>query len=78
MAQLDHPFYEVATQAQEQMARGHTIHQKFTCGRCGSRQTMAEPDKFFTKGQCEACGHETNLVVTGCNYVMVANVKHAH
>lgn len=75
---LDHPFYEVATQAQEQMAKGHSIHQKFTCGRCSSRQTMAEPNKFFLVGLCEACGYETDLETTGCNYVLVARVSTAH
>lgn len=76
--QLDYPFYEVATEAQQQMARGHSIHQKFTCGRCSSRQTMAEPNKFFIKGLCESCGYETDLEVTGCNYVLVARVARAH
>ena len=75
---LDHPFYEVAEKAHEQMCRGHSIHQKFTCQRCGSRQTMAEANKLFEKGECEECGGITDLVVNGCNFVLVARVSPAH
>jgi hypothetical protein len=48
---------------------GSVIHQKFTCAGCGSRQTMAVPDTFFTSGVCEACGVETDIARQGCNYV---------
>lgn len=75
---LDRPFYEVATEAQQHMARGHSIHQKFTCGRCSSRQTIGEPNKFFIKGLCQACGYETDLETTGCGYVLVARASRAH
>jgi hypothetical protein len=68
----DFPFFDVAAKAQEMMNAGHTIHQKFTCTGCGSRQTIGEANKFFTKGQCEECGAVTNIVVTGCNYVLIA------
>ena len=78
MPPLDHPFYEVAEKAAEQMRRGHSIHQKFTCLRCGSRQTMAEPNKFYESGECEECGGITDLVVHGCNFVLVARVSPAH
>lgn len=78
MSQLNHPFYDVARSAQEKMKEGHSIHQKFTCGRCGARQTMAEPNKFFIKGQCEECGSETDLEASGCNYVLVTRVSPAH
>jgi hypothetical protein len=70
---IDFPFWEVAQQAQDMMRQGHTIHQKFTCSGCGTRQTMGEPNKFFTKGQCEECRKETNIVASGCNFVMIAN-----
>jgi hypothetical protein len=75
---IDHPFYEVAAQAQVMMALGHTIHQKFTCARCGSRQTMAMPNVFYQLGQCEECGHETDIVAQGCNYVAMAGVLTPH
>jgi hypothetical protein len=52
------------------MEQGHTIYQKFTCYRCGSRQTMAEPNVLFHEGKCEECGAITNLLVSGCNYLV--------
>jgi len=75
---LDHPFYEVANLATKQILAGHSIHLKFTCQRCGSRQTIAEANKIFEKGECEECGGVTDLVVNGCNFVLVARVSPAH
>ena len=72
------PFDQAAAAAQVQMRAGHSIHQKFTCGRCGVRQTMAEPNQFFEKGKCEECGFVTDLVATGCNYLLVTRVSPAH
>lgn len=73
MIRLDFPFHEAADGAQQMMAHGLTIHQRFTCARCESRQTMAEPNMFFTKGRCQECGHETGLVMRGCNYSAVVS-----
>lgn len=77
LASHDYPFAEVALDAQEKMRAGHTVHQKFTCRFCGARQTMAEPNQFFAKGKCEECGAETDLIVMGCNYVLVASRRRA-
>lgn len=74
----DHPFFEVAEQALAMMNEGHTVHQKFTCCRCGTRQTIGEANKFFTKGQCEECGAITNIVASGCNYVAMIGVPVTH
>lgn len=46
------------------------IHQKWTCQHCGARQTMEQPDTFYTRGRCEECGKVT--VIARCNYVIVA------
>ena len=74
----DHPFYDVAAEASAWLRLGHTVHQKFTCARCGTRQTMAIPNVFFERGQCEECGYETNIVARGCNYVMFAGSQTEH
>jgi len=50
------------------VAKGCTFNQKFTCSHCGSRQTMAEQNKLFTSGTCEACGKVTQI--TKCNYML--------
>lgn len=34
---------------------------KFTCVTCGARQTLMQPNTFFTEGQCEECGSVTNI-----------------
>jgi hypothetical protein len=78
MPQLDFPFGDAAAEAAAHFRAGHTVHQKFTCGRCGTRQTMAEPNRFFTSGKCEECGHVTDLVVRGCGYLLVTRVSPAH
>lgn len=68
---MDHPFYEVAATAQANMEAGGTIYQKWTCRGCGQRLTMEVPNKFYKVGSCEECGAETDLVETGCNYLLV-------
>lgn len=77
MSDLDHPFYEVAERAEQVLESYHgaaTIFQKWSCAECGARQTMDIPNTFFTVGQCEECGGITDIVATGCNYMLV--VKH--
>ncbi|MET3969143.1 hypothetical protein [Bradyrhizobium sp. S3.9.1] len=72
MTAKDFPFTEVVEQASKYIEAGHVVHQKFTCHRCGSRQTMDVPNKFFLAGKCEECGAVTDIVRRGCNYVLVA------
>jgi hypothetical protein len=71
--QLDFPLDEVVKQANELFAndRDAILFQKFSCENCGRRQTMETPNKFFARGQCEECGHITDLRVKGCNYMVV-------
>jgi hypothetical protein len=74
----DHPFYEVAADAAIKMREGFTIHQKFTCARCGTRQIMAIPNVFYESGRCEECNHVTDIVARGCNYVAMVGVPTEH
>lgn len=67
----DFPFHECVATAQEVIAAGGTIYQKFTCGKCGARQTMTDSNKFYTGGKCEECGYTTDLKIMGCNYMVV-------
>jgi hypothetical protein len=69
----DHPFYDVARTALKVMQGGATIHQKWSCEKCGVRQHMPDPNKFFTHGKCEKCNHVTDLVKQGCNYMVIAS-----
>jgi len=48
-----------------------TFFQKFTCDQCFARITMDEPNKLFVLGRCDECGHFTDLVKNGCNYLAV-------
>jgi len=69
-----HPFDEVAKTAFEQMQKGATIFQQFNCAKCGTKQTMAEKNRFFTRGICEECGHETDIRHDGCNVMVMFDV----
>lgn len=71
----DFPFYEVGAEAEKQIELGNTIHQKWTCSHCGVRQTMEVPNKFFTKGRCENCKKITNILIQGCNFLLIASLK---
>jgi hypothetical protein len=67
----DHPLMECAKTASILIDEGATIHQKFTCSACGSRQTIAEANRFFTRGKCEECSHITDIARQGCNYMVI-------
>jgi hypothetical protein len=67
----DHPFDECIETASQLIDEGATIYQKFTCRNCNSRQTIDEPNKFFTHGKCEECQHITDLRFAGCNYLLI-------
>lgn len=75
MSQLDFPFLDVVAQARKHALDGHMVHQKFTCGRCGSRQTMEKPNTFFTTGRCEECRFVTDIEARGCNFVLVTHTS---
>ncbi len=66
----DHPLEECAKTAMLLIAEGATIYQKYTCANCGRRLVMDEPDRFFTKGKCDECGHVTDIQAQGCNYLV--------
>lgn len=65
------PFHEVVTGARKRMADGWTIFQKFSCEKCMQRLTMPEPNIFFTIGNCDKCGHVTDILASGCNIMAV-------
>ena len=63
------PFDEVVANAEERMRDGWTIYQQFNCAHCGVKQTMPDANKFYTRGLCEECGKETNIMKDGCNFM---------
>jgi hypothetical protein len=67
----DYPFAQVAKDADYQIKMGWDVYQKFTCDKCGSRQTMPTPNAFFTLGNCEECGYQTNIEKKGCNFMKI-------
>ena len=69
----DYSFADVAATFAIEIAKGNTIHQKFTCDKCQSRQTIATPNKMFTTGICESCGHVTDIVKKGCNSMLIVS-----
>jgi hypothetical protein len=70
---LDFPFDDCVEGATAQVRKGHTVFQKFTCRSCGARQTIDDPNQFYTHGKCEECGETTDIRVSGCNYLLIAS-----
>jgi hypothetical protein len=68
---FDHPFLDVAVQAERLIEEGAYVFQKCTCAGCSARQTMATANVFYRTGSCEECGHVTDIEAQGCNYVAV-------
>jgi ribosomal protein L40E len=71
----DHPIHECLKSANELLNQGHQVFQKFTCEKCGSRQTVDKPDMFYSHGRCEECLHVTDLRLKGCNYLAILRIK---
>jgi DNA-directed RNA polymerase subunit RPC12/RpoP len=65
-----HPFAKCVIDAKPLMDNGATVHQQFNCAKCGTKQTMEEPNIFYKTGRCEECGHITNIEKDGCNYLV--------
>jgi hypothetical protein len=70
-----YPFADVSTQADADIQDGATVYQQFNCAGCGIKQTMETPNIFYRSGQCETCGHITNIAVDGCNYLLMKSRK---
>ena len=60
-----YPFDEVVREAGRRISRGVTVFQQFACARCGSKQTMDEPNMFYIGGRCEECGALTDIRTDG-------------
>jgi hypothetical protein len=69
--QNDYPLAEVAEAAEAVAERGGQVFQKFTCAQCGNRLTINEPNKFYTRGECDQCHFITDITETGCNFLAV-------
>jgi PHP family Zn ribbon phosphoesterase len=40
---------------------GAVVYFKFTCAHCGHRCTFTEPNALYERGECNACGKETEI-----------------
>jgi hypothetical protein len=61
----DLPIDTIAKLGAEQIDKGFTLWQKWSCTHCGSRQTMEEPNILYRSGECQACGRISPIVVCG-------------
>ena len=69
------PFKQAVKGANQWIAQGATVHQRFACEGCGNDTLgIEEPNVFYTTGKCDRCGHITDLRKTGCNYLVVARL----
>ena len=66
------PFAEVLRDAEEYANAGIDVHQRFICEACGNDTLgIEEPNTFYKYGQCDRCGHTTDLEKTGCNFCAI-------
>ncbi len=71
MRALDHPLAEGVAGADDYIAKGCVVHQKFTCAGCGARLTIDTPNVFYRTGTCDKCPAVTNIEQHGCNYLLI-------
>ena len=67
MTTEDKPIKDCAEIANQWIANGYNIYQKFSCPKCGERLTMNEPNIFYELGVCDHCGHESKI--THCGFL---------
>jgi DNA-directed RNA polymerase subunit RPC12/RpoP len=70
-----HPFHVVAKNAETKIADGWDVYQQFNCAACGVKQTMPDKNKFYERGRCQECGHVTDIVKDGCNFMATLALK---
>lgn len=66
----NHPFFETARSAQIEILKGYDVYQKFEYEMCLTEQHIDKVNHFHTSGKCEKCDHVTDLIKTGCNYLL--------
>src|SRR5262245_57369569 len=73
------PWNDVTARAKVRIAGGAQVFQQWVCARCGSKQTMPDPNHFYQFGICEECNHITDIKSRGCNYCVIlgTNANHA-
>jgi hypothetical protein len=68
------PLSDILVVTHNMRYEGYVLFQQFNCSGCGIKQTMSEPNSFYTSGKCEACGHVTDIAKDGCNYMAATNI----
>lgn len=61
----DIPFDNCVSLADNAIANGLIVYQKWTCDHCGARQTMDQPNVFYRSGTCEECNKVTDIEECG-------------
>ena len=61
----DLPIPEIIQMAQGLIESGCIVHFKFTCEKCGARQTFEAPNRLYERGICEECEHITKIKKAG-------------
>jgi hypothetical protein len=77
----DLPRDELMQLADETLKRypGATVHFKFTCGYCGHRCMLSDPNTLWENGECDECGRTSPITQGGfslwLNNVAMPNTK---
>lgn len=67
------PVAEAIAKAEELISKGATVFIKFTCEKCGNRLGFDEPNRLYTTGSCDKCGHVTEI--KKCGFAVIFKVK---
>lgn len=75
----DGTLHEIAAEIERvrKQYAGALAFQKFTCAKCGSRQTMTEPNTIYRSGSCAECGHITQIERCGFSLIIPGNAEAA-
>ena len=64
----DLPREQIMKMAEDTVNRigpGATVHFKYTCEKCGTRQTFEDANVLYESGKCSECGHEQTVERAG-------------
>lgn len=67
----DKPFGAVLHDVTDLALKGAELYQTWTCRACATKQSIAEPNSFYTHGKCERCGAITDMLSNGCGYDLI-------
>lgn len=70
-----YPWHEVSRNFLRQVKAGRIGFQTWNCDECGAKESMAQSNALYWEGECENCGHVTDLRRKGFNFTLIVGVN---